>query len=222
MRKEAAALGHSAMSTSDALLQRRQSSNLERLTRKTSSFAPSFSLIGDGGGSGLAFGSPLTAQRLNSRSSKASLGYVSLSLSGRTPRTTSSSVTNDDDDREVQGPQGQAVEDDEAATAYRFNSLALPALHFSIGLLNNIQGVCWRQFLIHEANHGAGLNPADQALVGSVVSAIPWNLKIFVAFTSDVLPICGYRRKSYLLLGCLLYTSPSPRDRQKSRMPSSA
>ena len=25
-----------------------------------------------------------------------------------------------------------------------------------------------------------------------------------------------------LLLGCLLYTSPSPRDRQKSRMPSSA
>ena len=25
-----------------------------------------------------------------------------------------------------------------------------------------------------------------------------------------------------LLIGCLLYTSPSPRDRQKSRMPSSA
>ena len=25
-----------------------------------------------------------------------------------------------------------------------------------------------------------------------------------------------------LYLGCLLYTSPSPRDRQKSRMPSSA
>ena len=31
-------------------------------------------------------------------------------------------------------------------------------------------------------------------------------------------------RQLYLLqlLGCLLYTSPSPRDRQKSRMPSSA
>eukprot|EP01017_Pseudomicrothorax_dubius_P036595 TRINITY_DN5258_c0_g1_i1.p1 TRINITY_DN5258_c0_g1~~TRINITY_DN5258_c0_g1_i1.p1 ORF type:complete len:120 (-),score=6.79 TRINITY_DN5258_c0_g1_i1:11-370(-) len=27
---------------------------------------------------------------------------------------------------------------------------------------------------------------------------------------------------SYLILICLLYTSPSPRDRQKSRMPSSA
>ena len=28
--------------------------------------------------------------------------------------------------------------------------------------------------------------------------------------------------KSYRIKGCLLYTSPSPRDRQKSRMPSSA
>ena len=27
---------------------------------------------------------------------------------------------------------------------------------------------------------------------------------------------------SYVFFGCLLYTSPSPRDRQKSRMPSSA
>ena len=28
--------------------------------------------------------------------------------------------------------------------------------------------------------------------------------------------------KKLLVYGCLLYTSPSPRDRQKSRMPSSA
>ena len=30
------------------------------------------------------------------------------------------------------------------------------------------------------------------------------------------------RRKKGKCIGCLLYTSPSPRDRQKSRMPSSA
>ena len=30
------------------------------------------------------------------------------------------------------------------------------------------------------------------------------------------------QRKSNIYKGCLLYTSPSPRDRQKSRMPSSA
>ena len=28
--------------------------------------------------------------------------------------------------------------------------------------------------------------------------------------------------KEFTMKGCLLYTSPSPRDRQKSRMPSSA
>ena len=32
----------------------------------------------------------------------------------------------------------------------------------------------------------------------------------------------GLRNKSIDLEACLLYTSPSPRDRQKSRMPSSA
>ena len=36
--------------------------------------------------------------------------------------------------------------------------------------------------------------------------------------TLVVLPIVGL----FELLSCLLYTSPSPRDRQKSRMPSSA
>ena len=33
----------------------------------------------------------------------------------------------------------------------------------------------------------------------------------------DCEPVIGYLHR-----GCLLYTSPSPRDRQKSRMPSSA
>ena len=35
----------------------------------------------------------------------------------------------------------------------------------------------------------------------------------------EVLPTASHRAWDYL---CLLYTSPSPRDRQKSRMPSSA
>ena len=37
-------------------------------------------------------------------------------------------------------------------------------------------------------------------------------------FRADQRSITVYRQ----LIGCLLYTSPSPRDRQKSRMPSSA
>ena len=34
--------------------------------------------------------------------------------------------------------------------------------------------------------------------------------------------ICKMLHKSAIAKDCLLYTSPSPRDRQKSRMPSSA
>ena len=35
-------------------------------------------------------------------------------------------------------------------------------------------------------------------------------------------PLFEFRRDEALFIACLLYTSPSPRDRQKSRMPSSA
>ena len=35
-------------------------------------------------------------------------------------------------------------------------------------------------------------------------------------------PATGQAHVKVLACGCLLYTSPSPRDRQKSRMPSSA
>ena len=38
----------------------------------------------------------------------------------------------------------------------------------------------------------------------------------------DVFETIGTHDMMVKLQGCLLYTSPSPRDRQKSRMPSSA
>jgi hypothetical protein len=41
--------------------------------------------------------------------------------------------------------------------------------------------------------------------------------KIAIYITKIIAPI-----KGYIVVACLLYTSPSPRDRQKSRMPSSA
>ena len=41
--------------------------------------------------------------------------------------------------------------------------------------------------------------------------------------TTDIVDLTADLREAIiLLLSCLLYTSPSPRDRQKSRMPSSA
>ena len=52
-----------------------------------------------------------------------------------------------------------------------------------------------------------------------------------VIYSINAIEACGHDAKSNIesisnydseLLDCLLYTSPSPRDRQKSRMPSSA
>ena len=57
----------------------------------------------------------------------------------------------------------------------------------------------WQVFGIHESTMGLIRRPVDCEEL---------TLRIF---TGNV-----------LRMGCLLYTSPSPRDRQKSRMPSSA
>ena len=74
------------------------------------------------------------------------------------------------------------------------------------------------------SNFGSTLNAfAIKAFDGLLSSATPVQVIVNVApvtgFTTstsnDVLTIIGYT-------GCLLYTSPSPRDRTRSRMPSSA
>ena len=68
-------------------------------------------------------------------------------------------------------------------------------------------------------------NPNDNTLrivLGSVpVEEITIsNVSVGTAYTGSALP--SGKAEAILIEGCLLYTSPSPRDRQKSRMPSSA
>ena len=46
--------------------------------------------------------------------------------------------------------------------------------------------------------------------------------RVFEASATFFLSDAKYKMRSAYLSACLLYTSPSPRDRQKSRMPSSA
>ena len=60
----------------------------------------------------------------------------------------------------------------------------------------------------------------DKGREGKVSRAIPADNKVIV----EGVNIAKRHQKatSVTMQGCLLYTSPSPRDRQKSRMPSSA
>ncbi|KAK6117175.1 hypothetical protein DH2020_049054 [Rehmannia glutinosa] len=47
------------------------------------------------------------------------------------------------------------------------------------------------------------LDPAETAII-SGVSSLPWLVKPLYGFISDSLPLCGYRRRSYLVLSGLL------------------
>ena len=64
----------------------------------------------------------------------------------------------------------------------------------------------------------SALETANPAMAGRIMHKVPelgrWD-DLF-AYTDPI------NRKNALRMFCLLYTSPSPRDRQKSRMPSSA
>ena len=56
---------------------------------------------------------------------------------------------------------------------------------------------------------------------GSGASFAVWQVGLAV-LTIGLLPVVAYLSLGLAGRPCLLYTSPSPRDRQKSRMPSSA
>ena len=66
----------------------------------------------------------------------------------------------------------------------------------------------------------------DAKLVYNNSPSFNWTLsfrqQVFDAWTEEGRDMAQYDRDTLMDASCLLYTSPSPRDRQKSRMPSSA
>ena len=68
--------------------------------------------------------------------------------------------------------------------------------------------------------HGQGLQPPDAILLASDLSQAVVNSSLSKCdLRGNVLGVKGW---TSLFDACLLYTSPSPRDRTRSRMPSSA
>ena len=65
---------------------------------------------------------------------------------------------------------------------------------------------------------------ASVLLIGSQVAhADKWGDQFpHIAATGDIPGMCSYESMSKKDYSCLLYTSPSPRDKRQSRMPSSA
>ena len=71
-------------------------------------------------------------------------------------------------------------------------------------------------------SYSTSFSMATKMLHSSIRNHI-YNIYGFVRFTDEIVDsFHEYPKEELLNRFCLLYTSPSPRDRQKSRMPSSA
>ena len=68
---------------------------------------------------------------------------------------------------------------------------------------------------------GIFTSKAIAIFIGAEGLALIGNLSNFLKAVQSF-SVLGFYKGIVKYIGCLLYTSPSPRDRQKSRMPSSA
>lgn len=69
----------------------------------------------------------------------------------------------------------------------------VPALWFMSGVSNQVGASA---YVLLQLN--ADISPHMQTVITSVAGLLPWDFKIFVAFLSDWMPICGRRRIPYL------------------------
>lgn len=77
----------------------------------------------------------------------------------------------------------------------RRENIAIPACYLLVGILSGLLGP-----LINVYPLDLGATEAQQTTLGSIRS-LPASFKLIFGFISDNLPILGYRRKSYMLVG---------------------
>ena len=93
--------------------------------------------------------------------------------------------------------------------------------------MKNISALLFAVFLTY-SNLGHAHSPVGFVIPkdGAIIKQAPQTIEIVFTAPAKLIKLEFSRvisnGKSSLIGGCLLYTSPSPRDRQKSRMPSSA
>ena len=82
-----------------------------------------------------------------------------------------------------------------AVNIFRLESLALPSCYLMVGM---VQGMIYPFLNVYPLDLGA--TEAQQSTIMSL-KGLPSCFKIFFGLISDTLPIFGYRRKPYMLIG---------------------
>ena len=77
----------------------------------------------------------------------------------------------------------------------RRENIAIPMCYLLVGILQGLSGP-----LINVYPLDLGATEAQQTTI-STLKSLPASLKLIFGFVSDNLPICGYRRKSYMMIG---------------------
>jgi hypothetical protein len=75
-------------------------------------------------------------------------------------------------------------------------SLGLLAQYAAVGLINGTLPNTIMPFMTYYLNMEGAATTSARALLG-----IPWSLKVFIGILSDCVPIGGYRRRPYMVLG---------------------
>ena len=82
---------------------------------------------------------------------------------------------------------------DERAQIFNLKSIAIPIFYYTLGFLMRFPYLPLRLYLRNTIVD----SPGQQEVVFDVVMCMPWNLKVFIGFFSDTVPIRGQRRKPY-------------------------
>ena len=109
-------------------------------------------------------------------------------------------------------------EDLESFMEKPLNSLAKNSVQISFMDLKSIEKLKFREMSDHD-DHGHDDHHAVMIVVTMVIVVIVFVTVIVMIIVSFMFIFMAMKMN---MKDCLLYTSPSPRDRQKSRMPSSA
>jgi BT1 family len=113
-------------------------------------------------------------------------GYLSVSLA---PIDNAATAT---------APSPRDVSRQQELQLWRYENLAIPLCYLTVGWM---QGILRPVLNVYPLDLGA--SEAQQTTLANIAT-LPSTLKIVFGFLSDTVPIAGYRRKPYLLIGWLL------------------